>query len=401
METRSKLLTRRFGRTQIDLPVLTCGGMRFQHSWSAGDEVSEANQTKLEATVRRALSLGITHIETARGYGTSEKQLGVVLQHVPRHQYFLQTKVAPSDDPSQFERDVLDSMSRLRASYVDFLSLHGLNDETTMNYALRDGGCLERALELRQRGLVRYVGFSTHAVESVILTGICDGRFDYVNLHYYWAFQQNLRALRAAAARDMGILVISPNDKGGRLYEPPEKLVRMTSPLSPMVYNDLFCLAHPEITTLSIGAAKPSDFDEHVQAAAIADEQGKRLRSVVAPIEARLTAEYERILGKEWATTWQNGLPYYEAMPGKINVREILRLYNLAKAFDMLAYGQMRYNLLDNGGHWFPGKPAVDFEDNAVILALKDSPHAERIPEILKDAHRMLVGTKQKRLQAS
>ena len=29
-----KVPRRRFGRTEIDVPVLTCGGMRFQQSWS-------------------------------------------------------------------------------------------------------------------------------------------------------------------------------------------------------------------------------------------------------------------------------------------------------------------------------------------------------------------------------
>ena len=104
-------------------------------------------------------------------------------------------------------------------------------------------------------------------------------------------------------------------------------------------------------------------------------------------------------MGRVWATTWQEGLPRYERVPGQINVREILRLYNLAKAYDLLAYGQMRYNLLENGGHWFPGKPAVGFVDAELTAALRDSPHAAKIPEILRDAHKMLVGPKQKRLQ--
>ena len=34
----------------------------------------------LEATIRRAVDLGINHIETARGYGSSEMQLGRILQ---------------------------------------------------------------------------------------------------------------------------------------------------------------------------------------------------------------------------------------------------------------------------------------------------------------------------------
>jgi len=45
--------------------------MRFQESWTRGMETSRESQKNLEDTVDRALELGITHIETARGYGTS------------------------------------------------------------------------------------------------------------------------------------------------------------------------------------------------------------------------------------------------------------------------------------------------------------------------------------------
>lgn len=393
------MLTRRFGLTDIAMPLLTFGGMRFQQSWNADEAATAENQANLEAIVRHSLELGINHFETARGYGTSEKQLGAVLSKVQRHQYILQTKIGPREDPAEFERDFFDSLSRLKCAHVDLLAIHGLNDTTTLDWALRDGGCLERALKLKQRGIVRYVGFSTHAPTDVIEAAIADGRFDYVNLHYYWALQRNLVAVRAAAARDMGVLIISPNDKGGRLYDPPEKLRQLTAPLSPMTFNDLFCWAHPEVSTLSIGATKATDFDEHRKAMELLQTHGTDPRSVVGAIEGRLTAEYERVLGKSWATTWHVGLPSWQDVPGEINVREILRLYNLASVFDLVEYGRSRYNLLEEGGHWFPGKQAKDFDEGQLRAALSASPHADKIPELLKAAHRLFAGDKVKRLQ--
>ncbi len=72
---------RRFGRTDLQMPVFSCGGMRYQHKWDdcPAEEIPESNQRNLEATVLRALEVGINHIETARGYGTSEMQLGWLL----------------------------------------------------------------------------------------------------------------------------------------------------------------------------------------------------------------------------------------------------------------------------------------------------------------------------------
>ncbi len=75
-------------------------------------------------------------------------------------------------------------------------------------------------------------------------------------------------ALEEAARRDMGVFIISPNDKGGKLYTPPKKLVDLCAPLTPMQFNDLYCLARPHVHTLSIGAARPTDFDEHLAALA-------------------------------------------------------------------------------------------------------------------------------------
>src|SRR5712671_6800124 len=88
---------RRFGRTQLQMPVISCGGMRYQHKWQdvAPNEVPPANQQNLEATIRRALELGINHIETARGYGSSEMQLGRILPTLPRDKIIVQTKIPP------------------------------------------------------------------------------------------------------------------------------------------------------------------------------------------------------------------------------------------------------------------------------------------------------------------
>jgi predicted aldo/keto reductase-like oxidoreductase len=88
---------RRFGRTNLPMPVISCGGMRYQHKWQdvAPHEIPRANQENLAACIHRALELGINHIETARGYGTSEMQLGDVLPKLPRDKMMVQTKVTP------------------------------------------------------------------------------------------------------------------------------------------------------------------------------------------------------------------------------------------------------------------------------------------------------------------
>jgi uncharacterized protein len=393
------MLYRRFGRTELRMPVLSSGGMRYQQSWNALEPASAENQANVERILQAAVDHGIVHIETARGYGTSERQTGLALPKFTRADIIVQTKVAPTEDPNRFEHDVRDSLKRLQLPWVDLLTLHGVNNEQMMAWAIRSGGCLDRALTLKAQGLARHIGFSSHANTDVIVAGIQDGRFDYVNLHYYWAFQNNASAVKQAAARDMGVFIISPSDKGGHLYNPPEKLVQMTAPLSPMVFNDLWCLSQSDVHTISIGARAASDFDEHLKAVRLLEDNAHDARSLIAPVEARLQAALEETLGKQWANSWSAGIPSWENMPGKVNALEILRLHNMAHTFDMLDYARARYNLLENGGHWFPGRNAAAVKKLDFTQALSQSPHAEIIPARLVEAHQLLAGPQQKRLQ--
>ena len=390
---------RRFGRTELEMPVFSCGGMRFQHKWDDVEpaEVPEEGQRNLEATILRALEVGINHIETARGYGSSEMQLGWILPRLPREQMIVQTKVAPFATAGEFEETFEKSMRYLKLEHVDLLTLHGINDAELLEWSLRKGGCLEAARKFQREGRCKHIGFTTHATTDIIVRAIDTGEFDYVNLHWYFVNDFNRSAIEAATRQDMGVFIISPNDKGGMLYAPPEKLSGMCAPLTPMAFNDLYCLANPQVHTLSLGAARPSDFDAHIAAL----EEYDRAGEMVGPIEGRLRAEIARVHGSAWAEGWERGLPNYVDVPGGVNVQEIVRLWHFAKALDLTEWAKMRYNLMGNAGHWFPGANAGSFDAEGVRAALGDYAFAENIPGILREAHALLHGEQQKRLSES
>jgi predicted aldo/keto reductase-like oxidoreductase len=389
---------RRFGRTGISMPVFSCGGMRYQQSWKDEDweKISAENQDRVERCIARSLEVGINHIETARGYGSSEVQLGRILPQLPRKSLIVQTKVAPAraeDFLATFEK----SMARLRLDHVDLLSFHGINTRGLLELTLQKGGALEAGRRLQKEGRVRFLGFSTHAACEVITEAVETGEFDYVNLHWYWVNQSNWPAIEAARRHDMGVFIISPNDKGGKLYAPPEKLSRLCAPYSPMVFNDLFCLRRPEVHTLSLGVARPEDFDEHLRAAELLDQADE----IVSPIENRLREAMEEVLGEDWMARWPEGLPAWENVPGEVNVWEILRLWNYAKSLDMGDFAKMRYNLLGNADHWFPGKNAGEMDAEAMAKAVRASPFADRIPDVLREAHALLWDKPVERLSKS
>ncbi|WP_193194968.1 aldo/keto reductase [Nostoc sp. MG11] len=390
------MLYRRFGRTELQMPVFSCGGMRYQFKWQdvPDSEIPTDNQANLEATIRQAMEVGINHIETARGYGTSEMQLGRILPKFSREKLIVQTKVSPKADAKEFRETFEQSLQNLQLDYVDLLGLHGINHPESLDYSIRPGGCLEVAQQLQAEGKVRFIGFSTHGATDLIVQAISTNQFDYVNLHWYYINQWNWAAIEAAKRHDMGVFIISPSDKGGMLYQPPQKLVNLCAPLSPMVFNDLFCLSHQDVHTLSLGAAKPQDFDEHLKTLELLDSASE----ILPPILARLEAEAIASLGEDWVKTWQTNLPTFEATPGELNIRVILWLWNLAIAYDLVEYAKMRYNLLGSGSHWFPGNKADRLSELDLRQCLSDSPHADKIPQVLEQAHQMLAGEPVKRL---
>lgn len=368
---------RRFGKTNLDLSIFSLGTMRCL-----------ASPENAKLTLKKAISLGINHLETARSYGQSECFLGAALSgglSLERSQIYITTKLTPNPNPDVLEEQIDQSLERLQLDYLDCLAIHGINTREHLEQTLKGLSGVEKAIA---DGRVHHLGFSTHAPLDIILETIQTDLFAFVNLHYYYFFQRNAPAIELATQKDMGIFIISPGDKGGQLYTPPETLKHLCDPISPLTLNYRFLFNDPRITTLSLGAATPDELDYPLTVA----DQDFQLTPEEIAIFQRLETQKIARLGTTQCSQCYQCLP----CPEQINIPEVLRLRNLALAYDMTDFGKYRYQMLENAGHWFPGRKAN--RCNNCGDCLPRCPEQLDIPTLLTETHELLKGTDRKRL---
>jgi predicted aldo/keto reductase-like oxidoreductase len=367
---------RRFGKTNLNLSVFSLGTMRYL-----------ASEENARQTVHQAVLQGINHLETARGYGKSEQYLGAAIKAgLPktRSQLHITTKIAPTVDADSMQRSIDESLSHLGLDYLDCLALHGIN---TWEHFKLVSGCISAVQQAVADGRVRHVGFSTHAPLEIILATINTDLFEFVNLHYYYFFQRNAAAIALAAQKDMGVFIISPADKGGLLYTPPQKLQALCQPFSPLELNYRFLLQDPRITTLSVGAANATEL---IAPLSMSDRTEALTPEEIAVLQ-RLETQTDTLASDRCSQCYQC-LP----CPETINIPEVLRLRNLAVAYDMAEYGKYRYGMFENAGHWFPGRKANRCTECGDCLPR--CPEQLDIPSLLQDSHNRLNGREGRRL---
>jgi uncharacterized protein len=375
---RAPMQYRRFGRSQKALSVITLGGMRFPHGWDPPRaELPAATIEACRDSVQRALALGINHIETAYGYMKSEHCYGRVLNQelaLPRSSYFFMTKGGPKTG-EETKRMIEEQLSALGMSYFDFYAWHGINNREKFELALAKGGPVEVLKRYQEQGVIGSVGFSTHAPYRIICEAITTDVFDFVNLHYYYFRQRNFGAVQLAAAHDMGVFIISPNDKGGQLFNPPPLLRELTAPLTPIAFNARFCLQTPYVHTLSFGMHEPQHFAEIPGIFPVITPPTLQDQAIQQRLDARLLSDsYSAYEG------WE-----LEHDASGINIPEVLRFRRMLKCYDMKSFGRYRYNMFSPKDDWVPGAYATP--ENVAKVEIANAPAGFPLRELLTETH--------------
>ena len=214
---------------------------------------------QLEAVVEAAIAAGINHLETAPAYGPSLRYVGQAIRRLGLRpeQLVITSKVLPGQSLVSAQDELRRSLEQLGLDRLDNLAVHGINRPQHLDWALQGPGqdLLSWALEEK---LVNQVGFSSHGSHALIAAAIRSGRFSFASLHLHLFDPGRLPLAEEALAKGLGVMAISPADKGGRLFDPPELLRQACAPLDPLPLAYRFLLARG-ISTLTLGAAEPAE----------------------------------------------------------------------------------------------------------------------------------------------
>jgi aryl-alcohol dehydrogenase-like predicted oxidoreductase len=171
--------------------------------------LGSVSQAEADATLELLLQHGVNHIDTAASYGDSELRLAPWLKGHRDH-FFLATKTEEREHKGAREQ-IRRSLERLGVDQVDLIQLHNLVDVIDWEFALREGGALDAAVEARDEGLVRFIGVTGHGltVPRMHLRSLERFPFDSVLLPYSYV---QMRDERYAA--DFEALVALCSERG-------------------------------------------------------------------------------------------------------------------------------------------------------------------------------------------
>ena len=125
---------------------------------------------------------GIRYFDTANAYTDSEKKIGLALSDV-RKNIVLSTK-SHARDKAGVLAHIENSLKMMRTDYIDLFQFHQVAEVPDID---DPEGAFAGALEAKQRGWIRHIGFTSHRVdvaEQCIATGnfeTCQFPFSYIS----------------------------------------------------------------------------------------------------------------------------------------------------------------------------------------------------------------------------
>lgn len=305
--------TRRLGRTDLEVSVLSIGGL-YTSSLAGGE-------SETRRIMQRAAELGVNAIDTAPAYADSEKTVGQATTGL-NAPLIVTTKLGGRPQPFNPQdinalRDSVDESLRLLGrDHIDILMVHEPDRPQQYpwwtSYDPLDGPALELMEELKAAGKIKYTGLAGTTVTE-LSSLVKSNRFDVVltAFNYNVLFREAADSvIPAAVENDMGIVLGSAFGQGFLTRRADDEVRRKPIWLAEsrqqqlLAYYSLldeigmpayelclrFVLSNPAISTIPIGCKTVEHLEASVAAAAkgpLSEEIIRRLDEIASMVPNR------------------------------------------------------------------------------------------------------------------
>ncbi len=187
--------------------VLGKSGLKVSAVGFGGIPIMRVSEDEAVRAVRRALDLGVNFIDTAAGYGDSQRKIGKAIEG-RRDGLVIATKSGRTTAP-----DMLADIDRARAEMgvdcIDLYQLHNISADGWKKVAA-PGGAMEGLLEAREKGWIGHIGYTAHSAD-VAIELVAEEALETVQFPFNLVTCEPAeRLIPKAREADLGFIVMKP-----------------------------------------------------------------------------------------------------------------------------------------------------------------------------------------------
>jgi predicted aldo/keto reductase-like oxidoreductase len=190
---------RKLGKTGEQLSIIGFGGIML----------NDNSQEFANENVAKAFDAGVNYFDIAPSYGNALPKMGPALKSY-RKDCFLACKTTERSAAGA-EKELNQSLESLLTDHFDLYQLHALSSVEEVEKAFAPGGAMEVFVKAREKGKVRFLGFSAHNEDAALLAM---SKFDFdtilypINFNCWMHGDFGPRAIEMARSKGMGILAL-------------------------------------------------------------------------------------------------------------------------------------------------------------------------------------------------
>ena len=199
----------RLGRTNLMVSRIGFGGIPIQR----------LNDNDAVAVVKKCLDLGITYIDTANAYTTSERRIGKAISDRNRKDLIIATK-SGARTKEGVEAHLANSLKQLGTEYIDLYQFHGVNDSKNLETVLKADGPISVVQKAMREGVIKHMGITSHSMDTA-KEAVKTDRFETIMFPFNFITSEPATdLLPLCRERDVALIAMKPL-AGGMLDNVP------------------------------------------------------------------------------------------------------------------------------------------------------------------------------------